>query len=93
MGGRARAERHDPRTLSRWSAKGGKARAEKYTPEELRAFAAKAGRTPWKLTLAIESQIVKMLGRGEPHKEISEKFRVSLRTVGRIAAKAREALG
>ncbi len=90
LGGKARAARHDPETLSEIAAKGGKARAAKYTTEELRMFAKNAGRKPWKITPAVRRRILARTAAGAKHEEVAKQFDVSLRAIGRLVAREKQ---
>lgn len=89
-GGTTRAARYDKETLAAWAAKGGQARAKSHTPEELREFAATGGRKPWKITPKVRKRILAMIATGRGHKEVAERFKVSLRAIGRAVAQERE---
>jgi hypothetical protein len=92
LGGRARAQRYDPKTLGKWARRGGKARAERHTAEELQAFARDAGRPPYKLVGKVLRRLRVMLAAGKSHAEISKRLGVSLRTIGRVVARQKRVM-
>jgi len=89
LGGLGRAARYDRKTLRQWSAKGGIARRERHSSKELRAFARHAGRRPYKLVGKTLKRLQEMLRTGKPHAEIAKRLGLSLRTVGRAAARTK----
>jgi DNA invertase Pin-like site-specific DNA recombinase len=68
---------------------GGKALAKKYGKRQRRTWGRRGGR-PAKLTSKKLERMKQDLAEGHPHNEIAGRFGVSLRTVGRVAAKMRK---
>ena len=79
-----------PMTVSEMARMGGRARAERYSKAQLRAWGKQGGRPP-KLTSKKLERMERMLAEGRAHHEIARRFGVSLRTVGRVAARMRKA--
>ncbi len=75
-------------TVAEMARMGGLARAKRYRKPQLRAWGKQGGR-PTRLTPKQLGRMERMLAQGGPHDEIATRFGVSLRTVGRMAAKTR----
>jgi DNA invertase Pin-like site-specific DNA recombinase len=78
-----------PMTVAEMARMGGIARAKAHSKAELRAWGKQGGR-PLRLTRKEHERMERMLAEGLAHSEIARRFRVSLRTVGRVAATMRK---
>ena len=79
-------------TVAEMGRMGGLARAKAHKKAEIRAWGKQGGRPP-RLTAKQGDQMERMLREDRPHGEIARRFGVSLRSVGRVAARLRNTEG